>query len=283
MEKPIEASEVVRILRQYVDSELSKLELPQSVQAYLSKLGPVCEEAINVPQGISDAEHRFVLGLQLNLSFRRKELDWAIGLMLLFSELKPDIPYYGLFEEPEKPHADYNDNYWRSVGDCTVKICSFLDALGGYLAFIFFGLTENTLYFHQVVAALREKYSASFTRKKRPYFPLIEDPFNLDEFVGWDILWKSRKRYTDLMAWRNVLIHNFSPLLRTKSVDGTIDDSLSFDSLVPFLGKRSPSKVKIELIQHYFFARLARLGAEQIAQAYCGTLSYHRDFYHDAP
>ena len=90
MEKPIEPSEVVRILRQYVDSELSKLEPPQSVQTYLRKLESVREEAIELPKGISDAEYRFVLALQSNLSFRRQELDWAVGMMLLFSELGPD-------------------------------------------------------------------------------------------------------------------------------------------------------------------------------------------------
>lgn len=282
MEKPVEASEVVRLLRRYIDSELSKLEVPQSVQIYLSKLGPVREEAIKLPKGISDAEYKFVLGLQSNLSCRRKELDWAIGLMLLFSELKPDIPYYGLFKTPEKPHAEYNFDYWRSAGDCTVKICSFLDALGGYLAFIFFGLTENLLYFHQILEVLQKKFSWSFTRKDVD-FPLIEDPFNLDEFVGWEILWKSRKRYQELKVWRNALIHNFSPLLRTKRVDGTIDETLPFDSLVPFLTSRSPSEVRTNLIEHYFFARLARMGAEQIAEAYCRTSSYHRDFYHEAP
>lgn len=288
MEKPIEASEVVRLLRQYIDSELSKLDPPKSIQRYLSKLGSMSEEEINTPSGISDAEHTFALALQSNLYFRRQELDWAVGMMLLFSELGPDTPYFGWFEIWEVSQgrqvtrAEYNFDYWQSVGDCTVKICSFLDALGGYLAFIFFGLTENPLYFHQVVDSLRGKYSRSFNRKA-DRIPLVQegDPFNLDEFIGWEILWETRKHYQNLKAWRNVLIHNFSPLLRTKIHD--LEDSLSFDSLVSFLADRSPSEVKTDLIEHYFFARLARMGAVQVAEAYCRTSSYHRDFYHDAP
>jgi len=285
MENQIDASKLVRVLRENIELKLSELAMPNEIQSYFQKLASVSED--NLPSGISDAEYRFVLALQSNLFHKRQELDWAIGLMLLFSELGPDTPYFWLFEtfgdfEKEgKPRAEYNSGFWQGVGDCTVKICSFFDALGGYLAFVFFGLIENPLYFHQVMESLRGKHSWSYKLKQPDRIQLIQegDPFNLDEFVGWEILWESRNRYQELKIWRNTFIHNFSPMLRTRYFDTHID-WLTYDALVPFLAKLSSLEVKSRLIEHYFFARLARLGAAQIAEGYCKTGSYHRNYYH---
>lgn len=288
MEEQIETAKLLRILKENVQLKLSELAIPDDIKSYFQKLASISEEEQCLPKGISDAEYKFVLALQSNLFHKRQELDWAIGLMLLFSELGPDTPYFWLwetfgdFEKKGKPRAEYNFDFWQSVGDCTVKACSFFDALGGYLSFVFFGLTENRLYYNDVIDAIKVKYSEKSTQKKWQHFPLIEDPFNLDRFVGWEVLRKSRKMYQDLKIWRNVIVHNFSPLLRTKWFDWPEEDSW-FDSCVPFLAERSALEVKSSLIEHYFFSRLAKLGAEEIAQAYCGTDSYHRNFYHDTP
>lgn len=274
---------LVQSLEQQIKKELSELQIPSKVVEKENKLlsGRKKDDLLyNFGSEISETEADTLRNLTLNNCFRLREFERAMGMLLLFSSTVVNTSTIELLNDPEtfrrmyddgRDHiAAYTEFFWTSYGDFNIKSCSLLDSIGVYLAFAFFGLMDAPLYFDQVLKAIKLK----FTYGKRTV--IQGDPFKLEGRESWEILCDARKRYDSIKNSRNELIHVFSPLMYRLTDSDDLDYKRRQVLRYP---EHNVKKILEQTKKNYFSLWLVPLAAHDLAHAFIGTASYHRDFY----
>jgi len=147
-------------------------------------------------------ESKVFNALSLNLVWREAELKDAMGMLLLSSNVG-SLTIDNL-DGPE--YTDHNDRFWTSYGDFQIRCCSFLDSVGIFLAFSFFGILNSPLYFDQTIDTIKTRYDSSKSI-------IDNETFNLKAREDWKVLLDARKRYKKIRLWRDDILHNISPIM----------------------------------------------------------------------
>lgn len=269
----------IRIIEAYenqINREIEQLEMPEKYKALRdSILRGRDEEEISTDVNISATEHSTFLHLWVNNSYRLRELKRAMGQLLLYSRIG-SIDSYQTTTSSET--ADSSEHFWGSYGDFQIKSCSLFDSIGLFLAFSFFGIVDAPLYFHSVIDSIRLKYETNMD-KERPRQVIEREPYTVDDKISWVVLKDGRRRYQKIKAWRNEIVHVFSPIMYHTFWEDEWDAQEKRQLL-----QRTTLNADIalkECKETYFIASLAGIAADELATSYIDTRSYHRDFYYE--
>ena len=256
--------------------EIEKLEVPEKYRMIRdSILRGREEEEIALDVNISATEHSTFLNLWLNNSYRMRELNRVMGRLLLYSRAG-NIDSYPVTASGES--VDYSEHFWASYGDFEVKSCSLLDSIGLFLAFTFFGIVDAPLYYHNVIESIRLKYECNMDKKKTR--KVIErEPYKVNGNVSWELLKDARSRYQKIKAWRNEIVHVFSPIM----YHTFWEDEFDGQERRQLLQRTTLDSVTAlnECKETYFIVTLAGIAADDLAASYIDTPSYHRNFYYE--
>ncbi len=271
----------IQSLEQQIKKELNELQTPSKYIDKEEKIlaGRKKDDFIYiVGNNISESEAPTFRNLTLNNFFRLKELKRAMGMLLLFSNamvseamIKIDMSHFFNQSDEKENKASYIEHFWTSYGDFQIRSCSLLDSIGNYLAFVFFGLVDSPLYYDQVIDSIKLKYTCSKNR-----IVLNGDPFQIKDRESWKVLTNARKRYKTIKQWRNEIAHAFSPLMYRLTGDEYFDHERRNLLRTPTL---DANKVLEESKETFYLLCLIPLAANDLAQAFIGTNSYHRNFY----
>lgn len=271
---------LIQSLEQQIKKELSELQIPSKIIDRKDKLlsGRTKEELLsNVGNNISESEAKTFRNLKSNNIFRLREFERAMGMLLLFSrtpidtsEIQLDPDMFRLFYDDRDNIAAYTELFWTSYGDFNIKSCSLLDSIGIYLAFVFFGLIDAPLYFNQIIDTIKLKY----TKEKRVV--VDGDPFTLQERESWKILCDAKARYHKIRSWRDEITHAFSPIMYRLTDVSDLDYTRRKILRSPTLDVK---KILNAAEETYYLLGLVPLAANDLAEAFIGTDSYHRNFY----
>ena len=263
---------ILNNLEDQVERELSYLKTPPEILQKEHDILNGRERDFGVEAKVSENEHSTFRNLWLNVGFRERELRRAMGMTLLYYHVGPIDPYLRVVISKKESVADYSEQFWISYGDFQIKSCSFLDSVGAFLAFAFFGIFDAPLYFNQVIDCLDLKYTHQLKR-----IILDGEPFSLQGRRSWDVLKDAKKRYQEVRKWRDEVIHVFSPLMYLR-----IDDDWMESEMRQIL--RTPELKAAEAIQEcknsYWLLNLARIAADDLAYDFISSHSYHRDYYY---
>lgn len=263
--------DTIKYIEEEIEVELNKLTIPKEyIEIEKEILSGREEDSITLNVPISENEHSTFSNLQMNNSYRVREVNRAMGTLLLYYHIGPVRDYW---ETVRNGKADESEHFWSSYGSFLISSYSLLDGIGVYLSFVFFGLFDAPLYFNQVIEAIKLKYSNGTRR-------ILEgDPFNqlLLNNKSWGILLKAKEKYNAMKQNRNEFAHVFSPLMYKTFED---EDWLN-NEIHQFLKRPDLNAEKAinECKGIYFLLRLAPLAADNLASLYIGSGSYHRDFY----
>ncbi len=262
---------LIKAIDQQIEKELSELNIPEH---YLEKEKTILagrEKDFGIEANISANELPAFSNLWVNVAFRQREFDRAMGILLLYGNVGP-VNFDGIISS-DKSKANYSEHFWISYGDFVTKACSFLDSIGGFLAFVFFGIVNAPFYFHQVVDSLRSKYTYP---SKLKY--LDGEPFGLEGKESWGVLVDAQKRYNEVKSSRNEFIHAYSPLMYWLIDDEYMDEAKRQIVRKPTL---DAGAVIDKCKEIYYLIKLVPIAADDISATFAGSGSYHRDFHHE--
>jgi len=260
---------IVENLDKQINKELSEFVIPRDIMNRKEKLlNGKDEDEIFAEAKIADNEFETFINLWLNNAYRFREIERAMGMLLLFYKTGSIEPYISAIENKS---ADFSQHFWQSYGDFQVRSCSLLDSVGLYLAFVFYGIIDAPFYFNNVIDSIKLKYGDN---KRRI---LDGDPFKLKNRDDWKVLLEAKRRYGDIKRWRDEVTHAFSPLMYM--LDGNDEFDLGKKQIL-----RSPTlnaeKAIEECKKSYCLLSLVNIAADTFAVSFINTNSYHRNHYH---
>lgn len=260
--------ELLLKLDDLIEKEIQSLEIPMEHIEIKNRMLEGRSDEFDFDINISMNEFPAHLNLWMNNSYRQRELQRAMGLLLIYSKTG-SINNWQCLNENERSRPDYSEHFWASYGDFQIRSCSLLDSVGAYLAFAFFGIIDAPFYFNQVIDSISLKYSNTSER-----MILDGDPYRLKDQDGWKILLKSKKRYSETRRWRDEILHVFSPMMYT-----TVENDLEQKRIL-----RSPSlnseKALEECKETFYLLSNVTIAADQIVSSFVNTDSYHRNYYY---
>jgi hypothetical protein len=209
-------------------------------------------------------ESKVFSALNKNLLCRESELEHAMGMLLLSSNLGH---YY--FEDLVGPeYADFSTDFWTCYGDFQIRSCSFLDSVGIFLAFSFFGILNSPLYFDQVIDAIKTRYDSSNSI-------IDNETFSLKAREGWKVLIDARKRYKKIRLWRDDIVHNISPIM---NIPDSGEEKDTKQGLLRFPNLNAEICLK-ESKETYFLLSLVPIAASDISFDYFKSPSFNRKYW----